>query len=177
MLLSSGALGTCHWRRGQETTALTQTALESSPSPATSHHSSNFTTSQSNTSSSILAILTPQSQKPPLLPRAFLQRAPLRRSDTKGSRWHPVTMPKPNSSRRSNSSDNLYCNAILKPRPNIFASCYTVNASTTALKGFHYSTTGVGGECGFSSSYHTRTHLCRELTFDFCRGTVAFLSE
>jgi hypothetical protein len=30
--------------------------------------------------------------------------------------------------------------------PNILASCYVVDATTAMLKGFHYSTTGAGGE-------------------------------
>ena len=30
-------------------------------------------------------------------------------------------------------------------RVNILASCYSVNASSGALQGFHYSTTGAGG--------------------------------
>lgn len=32
-----------------------------------------------------------------------------------------------------------------RPTPSVLASCYTVSASTMALKGFHYSSTGAGG--------------------------------
>ena len=31
------------------------------------------------------------------------------------------------------------------PRMNVLASCYSVNGSSGALQGFHYSTTGAGG--------------------------------
>lgn len=54
-------------------------------------------------------------------------------------------MAKPTGNIRSKSSNQHYDNNTMEARPTILASCYTVDASTAALKGFHYSTTGVPG--------------------------------
>jgi len=53
-------------------------------------------------------------------------------------------MAKPTKSNKDDSSSNPHAYNIC-PTPSILASCYTVNASTMALKGFHYSSTGAGG--------------------------------
>ncbi|KAF2244858.1 hypothetical protein BU26DRAFT_533463 [Trematosphaeria pertusa] len=53
----------------------------------------------------------------------------------------------------SSSSNYSYCSS-----GNVRATCYTVNARTTALQGFHYSTTGAGGaECPPLAARHTST--------------------
>jgi len=53
-------------------------------------------------------------------------------------------MAKPTENGKGNRDSNRRpYNA--RPTPSVLASCYTVSASTMALKGFHYSSTGAGG--------------------------------
>ncbi|KAF2204944.1 hypothetical protein GQ43DRAFT_468630 [Delitschia confertaspora ATCC 74209] len=53
-------------------------------------------------------------------------------------------MARTSTSTHNSSSSNSYEN-YYGQNSNIRASCYAVNTSTTALQGFHYSTTGAGG--------------------------------
>ncbi|MCJ1255683.1 hypothetical protein MMC24_003500 [Lignoscripta atroalba] len=55
-----------------------------------------------------------------------------------------MAKPKSNSNGHSNSSQTRHT-TVIEARPNILASCYSVDADTSALTGFHYSTTGAGG--------------------------------
>lgn len=57
--------------------------------------------------------------------------------------WHYQAMAPKHTS--SNSSNNCYGEVIAR-HANILASCYVVDADTTFLKGFHYSTTGADGK-------------------------------
>lgn len=60
--------------------------------------------------------------------------------------WPIRTMARISSNCNSSSSSNLYESYYYKTNSNVHASCYAVNARTTALQGFHYSTTGAGGD-------------------------------
>lgn len=55
--------------------------------------------------------------------------------------WQTRTMAHSNSKRSSSSSSNRSDRSTA----NVRASAYVVNASSAALQGFHYSTTGAGG--------------------------------
>lgn len=60
--------------------------------------------------------------------------------------WPTKAMAKKSSSSSSSRSSNYYASSITESaRANILASCYAVDASSTALQGFHYSSTGAGG--------------------------------
>ena len=74
------------------------------------------------------------------------------------------------SSTRSISSSSLSYQSTIQRQvgTSIKASCYAVDASSLALKGFHYSTTRVGGMFEFKTfknNHHT----------DYSRGRVVFL--
>ncbi|KAI9878720.1 MAG: hypothetical protein M1830_010680 [Pleopsidium flavum] len=57
-------------------------------------------------------------------------------------------MAKPTQSNSEDSSKDSHAYNIW-PTPSILASCYTVNTSNMALKGFHYSSAGAGGMRSF----------------------------
>ena len=78
-----------------------------------------------------------------------------------------------NINRDCNSSKITTKDSNNMARPKLFASCYIVEAGTAALKGFHYSTTGVDGNI---SSALGEMHVGVILGADApCRGTVVFL--
>jgi hypothetical protein len=66
--------------------------------------------------------------------------------------WQTRTMARSSSSNSNSSrsnhstSDYFYCNDNSSVAgSNVKASCYAVDACTTVVQGFHYSTTGAGG--------------------------------
>lgn len=55
-----------------------------------------------------------------------------------------------NHSSTSSTTAEYYARRTRSPSPQTLASCYTVDASTMQLQGFHYSTTGAGGAGWYS---------------------------
>ena len=149
-----------HGERGDRTTTsphsphrLTSTALPHNSCSALSTANSDTQARWQKPQAIVLALANANHSPPQFLasPLALVPAS----TASQQQPWRTQAMARITSNHLSNSSNKHdhyeqehYYDAIMMDeaaRANILASCYTVDASSQMLQGFHYSTTGAGG--------------------------------